>query len=223
MQVSEPTKNSGRPLRRDARRNRDAITKAAADSFARQGIDAPLDGIAKAAGVAIGTLYSHFPSRADLVEVVFAEKLDAWLAAAEQAAAADDPWEGFAGYLEAICELQADDRGLSDIASMQTSLADRIDTHLTQTRDLARVIVQRAQEQGSLRADVSPDDMVFVIWAHNRITAATRNVAPDAWRRHLALMLDAFRAERSHPLPVPPMTSDQVRRAMTRPGEGEAG
>ncbi|MFH8766336.1 TetR/AcrR family transcriptional regulator [Streptomyces althioticus] len=205
MHGAKPVKRAGRPLRRDAQRNREAIVAAATDAFAREGMGAPLEPIAKAAGVAIGTLYSHFPTRLELAEIVFEEKIDAWLDAAQKAATAEDPWSGFAQYLEMVCELQADDRGLGDLTSMSTPLAECVESRLARIRTLGQTIVQRAQSQGTLRADVSPDDMAFVIWAHGGIMAAIQDVAPEAWRRHLALMLDGFRAERATPLPVPPL------------------
>ncbi|MEV6781240.1 helix-turn-helix domain-containing protein [Streptomyces sp. NPDC051098] len=207
MQVGDPTKKKERPLRRDARRNRDAIIAAAAESFAKEGVNAPLESVAKAAGVAIGTLYGHFPTRQDLVEVIATEKIATWLGAAQRAAAADDPWRGFTEYLEVVCKLQADDRALSDIASTDTPLAECIESLLALIRELGRVIMVRAQEQGTLRSDASPDDMAIVIWAHRGIVAATRDVAPEAWRRHLALMLEGFRSEHAHPLPVPPLNA----------------
>jgi hypothetical protein len=80
--------------------------------------------------------------------------------------------------------------------------------------DLAARIIGRAQEQGSLRPDLTTEDLAFVIWAQSRINQATRDVAPRAWRRHLYLMLDGFRAERAHPLPEPPLTREQAYRAM---------
>ncbi|MFJ8010137.1 hypothetical protein ACIQ7J_38205, partial [Streptomyces fagopyri] len=66
------------------------------------------------------------------------------------------------------------------------------------------------QEQGVLRDDVTPQDIAFVIWSQAGIIQATRTVAPRAWRRHLHLMLDAFRAQGAHPLPEPPLTSEQA-------------
>ncbi|MFG2925683.1 TetR/AcrR family transcriptional regulator [Streptomyces sp. NPDC048305] len=207
MQAGEPTKKKERPLRRDARRNRDSIIAAAAEAFAKEGVNAPLESVAKAAGVAIGTLYGHFPTRRDLVEVIATEKIAAWLEAAQRAADADDPWRGFTDYLEVICKLQADDRALSDIASTDTPLAECIESRLARIRELGRIIMVRAQEEGTLRADVSPDDMAIVIWAHRGIVAATRDAAPEAWRRHLALMLEGFRSERAHPLPVPSLNA----------------
>src|SRR4051794_22910075 len=84
---------SARPLRRDAQRNRDALLAAARGVFAEQGMEASLEQVAKRAGVAIGTLYNHFPARLDLVQEVFAGKLATWVAAAEQALIMDDAWD----------------------------------------------------------------------------------------------------------------------------------
>jgi hypothetical protein len=75
-------------------------------------------------------------------------------------------------------------------------------------------IIGRAQEQGSLRSDLTFEDLAFVIWSQSRINQATREIAPRAWRRHLYLLLDGFRAKGAHPLPEPPMTDEQAYRAM---------
>jgi hypothetical protein len=81
--------------------------------------------------------------------------------------------------------------------------------------DIVAAIIRRAQEQGSLRPDLTREDLVFVIWSQSRINQATRDVVPRAWRRHLYLLLDGFRAEHAHhPLPEPPMTGEQAHRAM---------
>ncbi|MFI0449211.1 TetR/AcrR family transcriptional regulator [Actinomadura sp. 6N118] len=207
-----------RPLRRDAQRNRDALLAAARDCFAEHGLEAPLEQVAKRAGVAIGTLYRHFPTRLDLVQAIFAEKLAAWLRAAEKAVTMPDAWEGLCLFLETMCELQASDRGFNDLASMRLPETACLAGAQTRIHQLGVRVVERAHEQGSLRADLTPEDLAFVIWAHSRITEATHGIAPDAWRRHLHLMLDGFRAEHAHPLPVPPLTPDQLYRAMLRLG-----
>src|SRR5215467_14501247 len=95
-----------RSMRSDARRNRDALLGAARAVFAEHGLDAPLEQVARRAGVAIGTLYRHFPTRVDLVQEIFECKLQAWLDAAERAVAMDDAWAGFTLYVETMCELQ---------------------------------------------------------------------------------------------------------------------
>ncbi|MEV6986452.1 TetR/AcrR family transcriptional regulator [Sphaerisporangium sp. NPDC051017] len=213
---------AARPLRRDARRNRDALLAAARAVFASEGLDAPLEQIARRAGVAIGTLYRNFPTRMDLVEAIFLEKLGTWLEHAERALVMDDAWEAFAFYLERLCELQAHDRGFNDLASMRFPDASCSERARSRIYELSARIVERAQAAGAVRPDVTAEDLALVVWAHTRITEATSAVCPSAWRRHLGLMLDAFRADRAHPLPEPPMRPDQVYKAMVDLGAAGA-
>jgi len=93
--------------------------------------------------------------------------------------------------------LQADDQGFNDLLSMR--LPEAADLAAAQDRigDIAARIIRRAQQQGSLRPDLTTEDLAFVIWSQSRINQATRDVAPRAWRRPLYLMLDGFRAERA--------------------------
>ncbi|MEV0640903.1 helix-turn-helix domain-containing protein [Streptomyces sp. NPDC050619] len=209
---------TGRPLRRDAQRNRDALLSAARTCLAEQGIEASLEQVAKRAGLAIGTLYRHFPTRLHLVQAVFADKLGAWREAAERAVALDDAWEGLCLFLEAMCELQVGDRGFQDLAGIRLPETACLAGAQSRIHELAVRIVERAQEQGTLRSDVTPEDLAFVIWSNARVTEATQDIAPEAWRRYLHLLLDGFRAERAHPLPQPPLSKDELYRAMLRLG-----
>jgi AcrR family transcriptional regulator len=201
-------------LRRDARRNRESLLAAAQAHFAANGIDAPLDQVAKDAGLAIGTLYRHFPTRLDLIQALFAEKLQSWLRAAERSAALDDAWQGFVLFVEAMCQLQADDQGFNDLVSMRLPEAAGLAATQDRIGEIAAHLIRRAQQQGRLRPDLTTEDLAFVIWSQSRINQATRDIAPRAWRRHLYLMLDGFRADRANPLPEPPMSSEQAYRAM---------
>jgi hypothetical protein len=65
-----------------------------------------------------------------------------------------------------------------------------------------------------VRPDITLADIVNLIWSNGRMIDATRTTAPNAWRRHLYLMLDAYRAQGAHPIPVPPMTEKQLYDAM---------
>lgn len=170
--------------------------------------------MARRAGLAIGTLYRHFPTRLDLVQATFAGKLALWREAAEKAVTMDDAWAGLCHFLETMCELQSQDRGFNDLASMRLPESACLAGAQTRIRELGVHIVERAQEQGSLRPDLTPEDLAFVIWSHSRVTEATHAIAPDAWRRHLYLLLDGFRTDRAHPLPAPPLTEEQLYRAM---------
>ena len=201
-------------LRRDAQANREPLLAAAQARFAADGLDASLVQVAKDAGLAIGTLYRHFPTRLDLIQAVSAEKLQRWLQAAERADALDDAWTGFVAFIEAMCQLQANDQGFNDLISMRLPEAAGFPASQDRIGEIATHIIGRAQQQGSLRPDLTFEDLAFVIWSQNRINQATREVAPHAWRRHLYLLLDGFRAEGAHPLPEPPMTSEQAYQAM---------
>jgi hypothetical protein len=75
-------------------------------------------------------------------------------------------------------------------------------------------VLTRAQEAGQARPDIAQADIINLIWSIGRIIDATSATAPTAWRRNLYLMLDAYRAERAHPIPEPPMTDEQLYNAM---------
>jgi AcrR family transcriptional regulator len=211
-------------LRRDAQRNRDAILAAAAQVFCDQGLEAPLEEIARRARVGIGTLYRRFPSRVELLDAVLADTLGAHIEVAERALATEDPWEGFCFYLEQTCRLQAEDRGLNDAMGMRFPRATALEAARRRLFDLGGQLIARAQQTGQLRADLTQEDLAFVAWANARVLQASRAAgAPDAWRRHLGFLLDGFRADRAHSLPEPPLSPRQVYRAMLTLGRRSAG
>ena len=222
--MTTPDRPAPRPLRRDAQRNREAIVEAARQVFCDQGLEAPLEQIARHARVGIATLYRRFPSRAALLDAVLTVDLQAHIDAAEHALAIDDPWDGFAFYLEQSCRLQASDRGLNDVMGMRFPRATAVEAAKARLFELVGRVVDRAQQSGQLRADLTLEDLAFLNWANTRILPAVRAAgAPDAWRRPLGLLLDGLRAERAHPLPHPPLSPQQVHRAMVTLGRRSAG
>jgi AcrR family transcriptional regulator len=205
-----------RPLRSDARRNRELLLAAARELFARRGVDVAMADIARHAGVSNGTLYNRFPTRQDLIEAVFIDRLEKMADLAEQALAGDDPWHGFTAYLTGVCELQAADRGFNEVAAR--GLADSLVAQRLQKAAQAAIteLLGRAKRAGSLRDDVTIEDLAFVIWGISRTVEMTADLAPRLWRRHLALLLDGFRATAAHPLPEPPLSPDQPHVAASR-------
>ena len=79
-------------------------------------------------------------------------------------------------------------------------------------RPLLRRMIQRAQEQGALRPDFTPEDLPLVFWTADRVIDRTAAVAPDYWRRFLGLLLDGLQADAASPLPRPPLTRAQLER-----------
>ena len=213
--------HADRRLRADAARNRAAIVAVARDVFAEHGLEAPLEAVAARAGVGIATLYRRFPTREKLVAAALVEKVAEYAEAARQALAASDPWAGFAGFIERICELQAGDRGLSDLLSMTLSADEQVEELRRTANDLLITVIDRAKAAGTLREDFVGEDLVLLLIATAAVMHVTRADAPDAWRRFVALALDAFRSQASPPLlpeatlPAPPSTA-QMTRAMIR-------
>jgi AcrR family transcriptional regulator len=206
-----------RPLRRDAQANRERIVAAARAAFAAQGIEVSVEEIARRAGVGMGTLYRHFGTKEDLVDAVLEDAFEEFVRAAEQALAEEDAWVGFRGFLERISSLHGQNRGLKDMIATQTHGRTRADAMRARIRPLLRHLIERAQEQGSLRADFTPEDMPLLFWTSSRVIEATGAVAPELWRRHLGILLDGLRAEAATPLPHPPLTRAQLNRATGRP------
>jgi AcrR family transcriptional regulator len=209
-----------RRLRADAARNRAAIVAVAQDVFAEHGLEAPLEAIAARAGVGIATLYRRFPTREKLVAAALVDKVAEYTEAARQAVAAPDPWDGFAGFVERICELQAGDRGLSDLLSMTLSADEQVEQLRRTANELLITAIDRAKAAGTLREDFVAEDLVLLLIATAAVMHVTRADAPEAWRRFVALALDAFARpglpQRSRPaLPDPPSTA-RMRRAMIR-------
>jgi len=180
-----------RPLRRDAQRNRDLLVTAAREVFGCAGLDASLEEIARRAGVSIGTLYNRFPTRVALIEAVFLGPLELSAEHAERAAEFEDPWDGFVYFLERSCETQAADRGFTEVCSRSFPDAPAIDRVKERVGETFRQVICRAQASGQLRADFRFEDFGFAVSA----------TAHPQWRRHLAFLLDGFRAEAAHPLP----------------------
>jgi AcrR family transcriptional regulator len=203
-----------RPLRRDARESRDKLIAAARAEFAANGVDASLEKIARDAGVAIGTLDRHFPTRLDLLMAALRPRLQEFVDGADKAVEMDDPWDAFVAYLDNLLAVQAGDRGFNDFLSRRfpgNSETEHIHDVLCQQID---DVLVRAQKAGRARPDITRADIINLIWSNGRIIDATSAKAPTAWRRQLHLMLDAYRAERAHPVPEPPMTDEQLYDAM---------
>ncbi|MEV7094325.1 helix-turn-helix domain-containing protein [Amycolatopsis sp. NPDC051045] len=181
-----------RPLRADARRNREALVAAAREVFGAKGVDAPLDEIARRAEVAIGTLYNRFPTRVDLVEAAFLPTLDEAKAVTEEALACADPWEGFVLFLERSVLMQVADRGFTQVCARAFDPDSGLEKAKHAMASRMERIITRAQEAGALRPDFRNHDLAVVF--------AAASAAPD-WRRGLALVLDGLRASAAHPLP----------------------
>jgi len=208
-----PREKGARPLRADAKLNRDRILAAAAKLFAERGLSVPLEEIADCAGVGVATLYRRFPTRADLAAAAFERSISRYTEAVDRALANPRPWDGFRALIFDLCELQANDAGMRDLLTTAFPSSSEIEERTKAAVEKVKVLITRAQEDGSLRPDVVMADLVVMLLANAGVLKATGNAAPDAWRRFAALMVDSFRAQPDAPLPPAPH-EQQLRRSI---------
>ena len=204
-----------RGLRADAERNRERIVEAAREVFAEQGLDASTNEIARHAGVGVATLFRRFPTRDDLVAAAFADKMNDYVEAVEVALADPDPWQGFCAYIERVCQMQADDRGFADVLILTFPTAKAFEADRKRSAEALTELLKRAKATGRLRDDFAHQDVPLILMANAGVVTATRDAAPDAWRRLLGYLIQSFAAEGARPLPDPP-THRQMYRALLR-------
>lgn len=195
-------------LRADAARNRTAIVESAREVFAEQGLDAPLDEIARRAGTGNATLYRRFPTRGDLVTAVFAERMVEQLDAVEAGLADPDPWNGFASYVTSVGAMQARDRGIADLVTMPIPSAPDIEKIRVRAFEGLVRLVERAHTAGVLRADFTTQDVGLLMLANAGLVERTQNISESVSARLIHLLLDGFRAQAATDGPPSPSVAD---------------
>jgi AcrR family transcriptional regulator len=190
MTMTNTSAATSPPMRADARRNRERLLAAATEAFAEHGAEAPLEDIAKRAGVGIGTLYRHFPTRQALQESVFRSQVEAVCARGRDLADDPAPGDAFAAWLRALVGYLATKRGLSKalIATLgrDSELISSCSQVMMQTADQ---LLGRAQKAGAVRSDVSGMDVMRLV---HGIAVATEHT-PEETGRLLSLMFDGLR------------------------------
>ena len=173
--------------------------------------------VAREAGVGKATLFRHFTTPQELIDAVFVDRMDAYVAATEEALANDDPWDGFVGYVMAVCEMQAEDRGFATVLTLTFSSAEALEACRTRAYEGFLTLIERARNTGHLRTDFVSEDLVLVLMANAGVISATARDAPDSWRRLIGHLLRGF-AVPGAPLPpiAPAPSSDELYRAMAR-------
>jgi AcrR family transcriptional regulator len=184
-----PIPVAARPLRADARRNRERILKAARAVFSEQGMHSQIDDVARRAKVGVGTVYRHFPTKEALVEALVRERFEEIAGYAREALEREDAWEGF-------CELiwRAAERNAADMAFCE-AVAFTDQSRVVEEVGLARstaTLMERARAQGRMRADATQSDVPMLMCGAGSVMRTSP--ASDAWRRYLTLMLDGLRA-----------------------------
>lgn len=206
---------TGRPLRKDAERNRKRVLEAARDLFARKGLEPNLNDVAHHAGVGVGTVYRRFATKEELFEAIFADGLHQLADLAESALRQPDPWQGFVWYVEQMCQLTATDRGLREIAFSKTYGGDRVTAAQERLVPILKRLVERARADGRLRPELSDTDMPIFGLLAGTVSEFAGHVDANLWRRYVALLVDGMRYRTGQlPLPVAALDDDGVDAAM---------
>jgi AcrR family transcriptional regulator len=198
-----------RPLRADAERNRQKVLEVAQAVFAAEGLAVPIDEIARRAGLGVGTLYRHFPTKEALFEAIVVGRLESLVAHATERVEAADPGAAFFAFLSRMVEEGAAKRDFTEaLASTGVDLT-RVLGDLK--KDLGRVmgtLLKRAQAVGAVRKDVGVPEIVALMTGAfasiDRIGAG-----PRARERLLAIVSDGLRGPAA-PAPARPDPADPV-------------
>lgn len=166
---------------------------------------ATLDDVAAHAGVGVGTVYRRFANKEALVDALVEDMIDRVEELAHEAAANPDAWQGLATSLEKVCEIQAFDRGLREVTLGTGRGPQRQEQVRARIAPTVDALIERAKEQGALRADAHPIDMPMIQLMVAAVTDHTGH--PDLWRRYLQLLLDGLRA-RPDIAPLPRLDDD---------------
>ena len=199
---------TGRAIRSDAVRNRERLLVAAGLVFTEMGLEACVADVARAAGVGMGTLYRRFASKEALIEALVSDVLEQTIAMAREAAERPEG-TGLEHFLQASCSYQAKHLGcLPKLWSTDHPL-------IATARTLIDDLVADAQAHGRVRDDLTSTDISLVLWSMRGVLETTGANAPDAWRRHLDIVVAGMRPA-AEALAHRPVSQQQIDRILAR-------
>ncbi len=191
-QLPEVDGTGGRPMRADARRNRELLVAAARTVFSTQGGAASMEAIAKEAGVGVGTLYRHFPNRLDLVEAVYQTDVEELWETAHRVAAELEPWPAVEAFFDAFLRYARTKKTFLDelhqAFEKNPDLRSKARGMLESSFDL---VIDRAKQAGAVRNDVNGSDVMQLVGP----VCTNASVDPEQAVRLLRMILDGLRAD----------------------------
>jgi len=186
---------AARPLRADARRNREKVLAAAAAVFAQSGIEAQVEDIARRAGVGVGTVYRHFPTKEALVTAMAEAHFNRLSAAVENAIdETGEPWDVFVATVWRSASEAAADIAWCEIMAGHPSAVHAVAAGRERLATATATLIGRAQARGAMRADATVKDITTIMCGFGHVAAAQRAGAAVDWERYLTIALDGLRA-----------------------------
>jgi AcrR family transcriptional regulator len=187
----EPGEPPDRRLRADAQRNSETVIQAARAVFAATGVEAPMREIAEKAGVGVGTIYRHFPQRADLIAAVFRHEVDACADAAQLLAEKHKPGEALDRWMQRYVDFIVAKRGLAAALYSGGSAFESLPAYFDKRLEPAlQALLDIAISSGDIRADVKPYDLLRAVAS---LCMPSSDGDPAHARRLVALLVDGLR------------------------------
>jgi AcrR family transcriptional regulator len=184
-----------RPLRADALRNRERVLEVAQQVFATEGLAVPIDEIARRAGVGVGTLYRHFPTKEALYAAVVLGRLEAAVADAHALVRSPEPGPAFFGFVERLVQQGSSKKDLVEVlATTGPDFKASYGDAKTELKAALAKLLARAQRAGAVRKDATVEDVFALI--HGPFAAIGRDTDPKARARLLNIVCDGLRAKR---------------------------
>jgi AcrR family transcriptional regulator len=189
----------------DAARNRKRVLEAAAHEHARHGSALGMQDVARRAGVGVGTVYRHFPSRQALIEAIATPFFERGLALARSVRDEAPEGERFAVFVEGFARALAAS-GVHGQCRWDAPAAEPVRTEL---RELICEFVEHGKSRSALRGDFTAEDAFALLWTVAALVEAANDTTPEVWQRHIAVVLDSLRETSARALDVPPVARPQ--------------
>ncbi len=218
--AAEGTDAPERRRRADAVRNRERVLEAAEQVFAELGTKAQLDDVAGRAGVGVGTVCRHFPTKRDLLEAVFARHYDSLLEQAQAALEVADAADAFERFFIALPAFHRRHRAFAE--DMANELAEAALPVREEVMRAVTELVTRAQAAGAVRDDIGPADLSLLFSGVAHVTAVAGDLQPALQQRYVRIILDGLRPEHTSALPGKPLDFAQLRRMKDRARQRQA-
>ncbi len=189
--MNDGVSSAERPVRADARRNIDLLLRVAKEVFAASGVDAPMREIAERAGVGVGTIYRHFPQRADLIAAVFRHEIDECADAADRLSAECPPSKALDRWMERYVDFIGTKRGLASALHSGASAFEALPAYFDARLEPAlRRLLERAAAAGQISSDVESYELLRAVAS---LCVPANDGDPGHARRRVALLVDGLR------------------------------
>ena len=182
-----------RPLRADARRNRAKVLEAAEQVFASEGLAVPIDAVARRAGVGVGTVYRHFPTKEALFEAIVVDRLGSLVERAEELSTAADPGAAMFTFISELVNLAVNKKDLTDELARAGVESEQLMAGVKERLENAfEVLLKRAQAVGAVRDDINRTDVTALVMG--TCMAASQHGCSGSTQRLISVLCDGFRA-----------------------------